>query len=95
MLFYLFLFIGIFARLFLFTNVPNGLNCDEAYAGYEAYSILVSSFDSWGKKYPLYFITGGGGTNVLYSYITTIFLAILGGDVWVIRLPQAILSIYL
>ncbi len=77
----------------MFGSIPDGINCDEAFAGYEAYSVLISSFDSWGKKYPLYFITGGGGTNVLYSYLSIPFIALFGLETWVIRLPQLIFSL--
>lgn len=92
MYFYLLFLIALFARSFDFPNIPGGINCDEAYAGYEAYSLLMSSFDSWGKKMPVYFITGGGGTNVLYSYISIPFITLFGLKTWVIRLPQLILG---
>ena len=93
---YLFWFIFLltaFMRLYKLGETPSGLNQDEAYAGYEAFSLLTTGHDSWGYPFPLYFISWGSGMNVLYSYITIPFLAIFGVKTWVLRLPQALLGI--
>lgn len=93
MYFYLIFSLALFSRLFMFQSIPDGINCDEAYTGYEAFSVLTTSYDSWGKKFPIYFIVGGGGANVLYSYISMLFITILGLETWVIRIPQVIFSL--
>ena len=77
----------------MFQSIPDGINCDEAYTGYEAFSVLTTTYDSWGKKIPLYFIVGGGGANILYSYISMLFIYFWGLETWVIRLPQVIFSL--
>lgn len=61
--------IGILLRIILFGDIPPGLNQDEAAAGYEAYSLLLTGKDKWGNIWPGYFIAWGAGQNVLYSYL--------------------------
>lgn len=43
--FILFLLIGILLRTINISIIPNGTNCDEASAGYEAFSILNYGID--------------------------------------------------
>jgi 4-amino-4-deoxy-L-arabinose transferase-like glycosyltransferase len=61
--------IGLLLRTILFGAIPPGLNQDEAAAGYEAYSLLLTGKDKWGNIWPGYFIAWGAGQNVLYSYL--------------------------
>ena len=84
--------IGVAVRLWQLGAVPCGLNQDEAYAGYEAYSMLTYGVDSWGYTNPCYFISWGSGMNVLESYLAMPFVALLGLTELAIRLPQAILA---
>lgn len=84
--------IGVVVRLWQLGATPCGLNQDEAYAGYEAYSLLTYGVDSWGYHNPCYFISWGSGMNVLESYLAIPFVAILGLTELAIRLPQAILA---
>lgn len=69
-----------------------GLNQDEAFAGYEAYSLLHYGVDSHGMHWPVYFVSWGSGMNVLNSYLMIPFVAIFGAKAWVIRLPQLIVA---
>ena len=84
--------IGVAVRLWQLGAAPCGLNQDEAYAGYEAYSLLTYGVDSWGYHNPCYFISWGSGMNVLESYLAMPFVAVLGLTELAIRLPQAILG---
>lgn len=88
------LIIGFVVRLYHLGSLPIGLNQDEAYAGYEAYSLLNYGMDSHGYVNPVYFISWGSGMNVLYSYLTIPFLLLTGNHltVFAIRLPQAVFS---
>lgn len=92
-LFILILIIAVIERLFLFGDVPGGLNQDEAYAGYNAWSLLEEGIDSCGDSFPVYFEAWGSGMNVLESYLMIPFIALLGLKVWVIRLPQLIIGL--
>lgn len=84
--------LGVAVRLFQLGSVPCGLNQDEAYAGYEAFSLLRYGVDSWGYANPCYFISWGSGMNVLESYLAIPFVALLGLTELAIRLPQALLA---
>ena len=91
LLFIIFL-IGVLVRSFEFGSLPAGLNQDEAYAAYEAHSLLNYGVDSFGYAFPCYFISWGSGMNALESYLAIPFMAIFGSHVWAFRLPQLILS---
>lgn len=84
---------GIFIRIYEFGTVPNGLNQDEAFAGYEAWNILTTHHDTMGYYFPLYLFTNGGGMNALETYLLIPFIAIFGPKDWVIRVPQVIIAI--
>lgn len=84
--------LGVAVRLWQLGVLPCGLNQDEAYAGYEAYSMLTYGVDSWGYHNPCYFIAWGSGMNVLESYLAMPFVAVLGLTRLAVRLPQAILA---
>lgn len=93
---YVFVFlmlIGIFARVYMLGKVPGGLHQDEAFAGYEAYSLLNYGIDSSGYRFPVYLNTWGSGMNALNTYLMIPFMAIFGANEWVVRLPQVIVSI--
>ncbi len=86
------LVVGVFVRVWRFGSVPGGLNQDEAFAGYEAWSLLNYGTDSAGYRFPVYLTAWGSGMNVLNSYLMIPFIALFGLEVWVIRLPQLIVA---
>lgn len=90
----LILLLGFGVRLFLPGRFPDGINQDEAYAGYHAYSLLHYGIDAEGYHNPVYFNSWGDGMSVLYSYLTIPFLLLNGGhlSLWVTRLPQAVFA---
>ena len=91
--FILFMLIGIFARLWQFGVMPGDINQDEAFSGYEAYSLLHYGMDSAGYRFPVYLNTWGSGMNALNTYLIIPFIALFGPKIWVIRLPQVIVAI--
>ena len=93
-LFIIIMAVGIFVRIFRFGSLPDGINQDEAFAGYEAYSLLHYGKDSFGYSFPVYLTTWGSGMNVLNSYLMIPFIAIFGLKTWVIRMPQLIVAIF-
>ena len=84
---------GVFVRLWRFGDVPGGINQDEAFAGYEAYSILHYGKDSFGYSMPVYLTAWGSGMNALNTYLMVPFIAVFGLKSWVIRMPQVIVAI--
>ena len=93
-LFALFMVIGIFARFWQFGVVPGDINQDEAFGGYEAYSLLHYGKDSSGYAFPVYLTTWGSGMSVFNSLLMIPFIAIFGLKTWVIRLPQALVACF-
>lgn len=93
LLFVLILLAGIAARVIRFGAVPGDINQDEAFAGYEAYSLLKYGMDTAGYNYPVYLTAWGSGMNALESYLMLPFIALFGLKVWVIRLPQVIAAV--
>lgn len=92
LLFWLFMFMGIFARLWQFGTIPGDINQDEAFSGYEAYSLLHYGIDSAGYRFPVYLTAWGSGMNALNTYLIIPFMALFGPKVWVVRLPQVIVA---
>ncbi|MBK1810391.1 glycosyltransferase family 39 protein [Clostridium sp. YIM B02505] len=84
--------IGIVVRIIYLGIVPGGINQDEAFAGYEAYSLLRYGIDSSGYHLPVYFVSWGSGMNVLNSYLMIPFIMLFGLETWVIRLPQVLVG---
>ena len=85
--------VGIFVRVFRFGQLPGGFNQDEAFAAYEAYSLLNFGKDSAGYSFPTYFVSWGSGMNVLESYLSIPFIWLFGCSEVVFRLPQLIVSL--
>ena len=85
--------LGLLARLWLFGEVPGGLNQDEAFAGYEAWSLLHGGMDTAGYHFPVYLTAWGSGMNALESYLMIPFIALFGLKTWVIRLPQLVVAL--
>lgn len=91
-LFWAILALGVFARAYLFALVPAGINQDEAFAGYEAWSLMNYGIDTAGYHNPVYLTAWGSGMNALETYLMMPFIALFGLKPWVIRLPQLIVA---
>lgn len=91
------LIIGTFLRLYQIGHIPNALTWDEAALGYNAFSILKTGRDEFGKFLPTVFKSFGDFKPGLYIYLATPFIALVGLTETAVRLPSAlfgILSIY-
>ena len=93
LLFILILILGIGARLWMFGDVPGGINQDEAFAAREAWSLLHYGKDSFGYSCPMYLTAWGSGMNALNTYLMMPFIALFGMHTWVFRLPQMLIGI--
>ncbi len=74
--------------LIFWGSVPPSLNWDEASLGYNAYSILKTGRDEWGRVMPLSFEAFGDYKLPGYIYTLVHFEAIFGLHPWVVRLPS-------
>jgi len=77
-------------RFFLLDKLPISPNWDEVSHGYNAYSILKTGADEWGKQFPLIFRAFGDYKLPLYIYLTTIPVWIFGLSVFSIRFISAL-----
>ena len=90
-IFFALMLLGILLRIFNFNQVPDGMNQDEAFILHESWSLLNYGVDTWGYRFPVYFISIGGGQSVLLSYLSIPFVVIFGVNVIAIRIPVLIL----
>ncbi len=70
--------LSLFLRFYQINNNPPSLNWDEVSHGYNAYSILKTGKDEWGKTFPLIFRAYGDYKLPLYIYLTIIPVKIFG-----------------
>ncbi|MBQ4258885.1 MAG: glycosyltransferase family 39 protein [Lachnospiraceae bacterium] len=73
---------------------PQGVLPDEAYGAYNAFGILTEGIDSWGYRFPVYYVAWGSGQSVLNSYLAIPFYLIFGVNIFAFRLPQALIGIW-
>jgi hypothetical protein len=70
--------LGFVVRFYQLGGVPASFNRDEPAIGYNAYSILKTGRDEWGRKFPLTFKSFGDYKSSLYIYLTVIPIALFG-----------------
>lgn len=75
--------------------MPPELNRDEAALGYNAYSLVKTGLDEWGKPWPVVFRSFGDMKLPGYIYLLTPFIALFGLQNWVVRLPSLLAGILL
>ncbi|MBX4205580.1 phospholipid carrier-dependent glycosyltransferase [Candidatus Microgenomates bacterium] len=86
--------IAIALRFILLDKFPPSLNWDEVSHGYNAYSILKTGRDEWGKILPISnFRAYGDYPLALNLYLTIPSIAIFGLNEFGIRFPHAILGV--
>ena len=74
-------------------DIPNGLYRDEAFVGYDAYSMAETWRDQYGEIMPLFARADGFHNESLYRFATTIPVAIWGLDEFTTRLSAAIVGV--
>lgn len=81
---------GAILRFTLLDKFPVSPNWDEVSHGYNAFSILNTGKDEWGKPFPLIFRAFGDYKLPLYIYLTIIPVAIFGLNVFSLRFVSAL-----
>lgn len=92
------LLFALFLRTYKIDSNPPGLTPDEASIGYNAYSILKTGKDEYGKPFPIIFKSFGDYKPGLYVYLTVPSVTIFGLNEFSVRLPSIIsgvISVYL
>lgn len=86
--------IGFMARLVALGNIAGNHSVyqDEAFAGYEAWSLIHYGHDSHGYTMPVYFETWGSGMSAMQTYLMVPCVALFGLNSFSIRIPQAVLG---
>lgn len=85
-------FIALFMRMYQLTNLPRGLNWDETAYGYNAYSLLISGKDEWGRAYPLFLKSFGEYKPALLSYLMLPFFLLFPDGNTAVRVVPALLG---
>ena len=90
---FIILILAAFLRIYKLSTIPPHLTPDEAALGYNAYSILKTGRDEYGKFMPMIFKSFGDYKPGLYVYLTTPFVAIFGLNEFAVRLPSALAGV--
>lgn len=85
--------VGLFIRLIGLESYPVGFHRDEAYLGYNAYSILKTGNDINGNFFPL-FLESFLYTPAGYSYFSIPFIKIFGLNVFAVRFASVIFGAF-
>ncbi len=86
-------FIAFLFRVPNITQIPVGFTPDEASFGYDAYSLLLTGRDQWGRAFPLVLESFGDFKAPLYTYLTVPFVWIFGLTKFAVRLPNALIGV--
>lgn len=80
-------------RTYKINTIPPSLYWDEASIGYNAYSILKTGHDEWGKFLPLHFRAFGEFKLPVYIYTVAFFESIFGLNELAVRIPSVLFSL--
>ena len=86
--------ITFFSRFYKLVQFPPGLTIDEVSIGYNAFSILKTGKDEWGKFLPISFKSVGDYKAPTLIYLTVPFVKLLGLNEISTRLPVALFSAF-
>ncbi len=76
-------------RFYQLGSIPEGFFSDEAAVGYNAYSLLKTGKDEFGKAWPFFFTSFGEGKLPLYIYQALPSIGIFGLTEFATRFPGA------
>lgn len=80
-------------RLWQLGHVPISPDWDEVALGYNAYSVLQTGKDEYGKQFPFILQSYDDYKPALYMYLSMPFIFLFGLSVVAVRLPSAIVGI--
>ena len=86
--------ISIILRFWQLDSVPPSLDWDEASWGYNAYSILETGSDEYGKRLPIVIRSFNDYKPALYAYLTIPVIAVLGLTDFAVRFANALFGVF-
>lgn len=89
----LIILLAIFLRFFRLGDIPAGLYQDETAIGYNAFSLIETGKDEYGKSYPLYFKSFGDQKLPVYIYSSIVPLKIFGLTPFAVRFSSAFFGV--
>jgi len=89
----LIILLAIGLRFYHLTTVPSGFLNDEAAMGYNAYSLLKTGKDEFGKAWPMVFESFGEGKPGMVIYHVLPWVAFLGLNELAVRFSPALFSV--
>ncbi len=96
--FFILIIILFFSTALRFINldkIPAGLYVDEASIGFNAYSILKTGKDEYGKPFPIFFRSFATFQSPLYVYLATIPIYLFGLNMFSVRFISALSGVCL
>ena|SRR3989344_2462886 len=81
--------VAAFLRFYNLNNNPNGFYVDEVITAVNAWSILQTGKDEYGKNLPLAFRFFGSYTPPLYTYLTSVSMQVFGYSIFATRFLSA------
>lgn len=93
LLLFLILFLAAFLRFWKIGEVPISPDWDEAALGYNAYSIMQTGRDEYGKFMPIILRSFDDYKPALYTYLTIPAIGALGLNTTAVRLPSVVFGI--
>lgn len=85
--------LGAILRFWNINSVPSSLNWDEVSHGYNAYSVLKTGQDEWGKSFPLIFRAFGDYKLPFYIYLTSLPVFLFGLSAFSVRFISVLAGI--
>src|SRR5258708_5677982 len=80
-------------RLYNLASIPPGPGLDEVSNGYNAYALLKTGSDEYGKHLPLLLQAYNDFRPAFFVYFTIPFIQLFGLTVFAIRLPSVVLAV--
>ncbi|MDE7268365.1 MAG: glycosyltransferase family 39 protein [Lachnospiraceae bacterium] len=81
------------SRVVLINKCPGGVHADEAFSGYEAWSLLHYGMDSAGYSNPVYLTVWGGGMSVLNSLLMIPGIILFGLNTVTVKFPVIFMGV--
>lgn len=85
--------LAVISRVILIDKCPGGIHADEAFSGYEAWSLLHYGTDSAGYTNPVYLTVWGGGMSVLNSVLMIPGIVLFGLNAVTAKIPVLVMGV--